>query len=496
MIIYIDKKSVPDIENIPNEVFKYLLEKATPEIERLNKLYQEYLGRGKRETQTKDNEVKVNVNYCNYVVKIVRGFFLGEPVKYDNNEKKTEKAFFSSNPQEVSVKKGKVVAHEWEKVGDTVIDISPVIDAYDKQIISKVDSKIGKYLGIFGNVQELTYASDDKNPIPKSAVFMPQCCILVQDNSIEHKNLFFMLFEQRERINHQKYYAVTVYTDKTEKEYESSDLSTFMFTASEAKEHYFGEVPCINYDNDDDRQSDIEQIASLSEAYSDLLSNRLTDKKKFIDAILALYGFELPENGKGDLLENKIIDGIPTDAKIEYIQKIFDESSVKILGDDLVRDIHKMSFTVDMSDEDFSGNITGVALGMKFMPMSHLAKTKILNMDEGLKKRFELYNNWLVKKQVMKPVSKSELDVVFTVDMPSNLKELVDIVEALEGRVDEATLLSLLPFVKDPVEMAKTMEAKNKEKQKQYLDSFGKHNPLEEHSEGEETETHEEDLDE
>lgn len=496
MIIYIDKKSVPDMENIPNEVFKYLLEKAKPEVDRLNQLYNEYLGRAKEGGEKKDNEVKVKVNYCNYVVKIVRGFFLGEPVKYDNNEKKTEKAFFTSNPQEVSVKKGKVVAHEWDKVGEEKIDISPVIDAYDNQIISKVDSKIGKYLGVFGNVQELLYASDDENPIPKSAVFKPQCCILVQDNSIEHKNLFFMTFEKRERINHQKYYAVTVYTDKTEREYESSDLASFMFTGANSKEHYFGEVPCINYDNDDERQSDIEQISSLSEAYSDLLSNRLTDKKKFIDAILALYGFELPENGKGDLLENKIIDGIPVDAKIEYIQKIFDESSVKILGDDIIRDIHKMSFTVDMSDEAFSGNITGVALGMKFMPMSYLAKTKILNMDEGLKKRFELYNNWLVKKNVMKPVSKSEIDVVFTIDMPSNLKELVDIVVALQGRVDEATLLSLLPFVKDPVEMAKTMEAKNKEKQKQYLDSFGSHNPLEEHTEGKETEDSEADVDE
>lgn len=486
MIIYIDKKSVPDIENIPNEVFKYLLEKAKPEIERLNMLYQEYLGRIKKEEKLKDNEVVVNVNYCNYIVKIVRGFFLGEPVKYDNNEEKTEKAFFASNTQEVSVKKGKVVAHEWEKVGNIKIDISPVIDAYDRQIISKIDSKIGKYLGIFGNVQELIYASDDKIPFPKSAVFMPQCCILVQDNSIEHKNLFFMVFEQREKINHQKYYAVTVYTDKTEREYESSDLASFMFTATEPKEHYFGEVPCINYDNDDDRQSDIEQIVSLSNAYSGLLSNRLTDKNKFIDAILALFGFELPKDGKKDLKENKMIDGVPADARIEYIQKIFDEASVKILGDDLVRDIHKMSFTVDMSDEAFSGNITGVALGMKFMPMSYLAKTKILNMDEGLKKRFELYNNWLVKKSVMQPVSTSEIDVVFTVDMPSNLKELVDIVVALQGRVDEATLLSLLPFVKDPVEMAKIMEAKNKEKQKQYLDSFGHRNPLENISEGEE----------
>lgn len=497
MIIYIDRSAVPDTENISNDVFKYLLEKAKPEILRLDKLYNDYLGRVKEVIhEEKDpDEVKVNINYGKYVVDIVRGFFLGEPIKYDNNEISDEKPLFAAKGAvEASVKNGKVIKHEWDKVGKREnIDISPIISAYNSQTISKVDSKIGKYMGMFGNVQELLYASDEEEPKPKSAVILPQNCILVQDNSIEHRDIFFMVFEEREHVNNrQKYYAVTVYTDKTETYYESENLDTFMFTKGESKEHYFGFVPCVNYDNDDERQGDLEQVAPLSEAYSRLMSDRLTDKRKFIDSILALYGFELPDEDSKNLKENKLIDGVPTDARIEYIQRVFDENSVKILGDDLVRDIHKISMTVDMSDESFSGNVTGVALDMKFMPMGMLTKAKIRNMDEGLKRRFELYNAWLVTKGVMQPVSKNDIDVVFTIDMPSNLKETVEIVVQLEGRVDEQTLLALLPFVKDPAEMAEIMRKQKEENKKAFMDSFGNNNPSETDDKEEKTEVNNE----
>ena len=486
MVLYIDKSSVPDPENIPNDVFKYLLEKAKPKAQQLAGLYDIYLGRDCQGTEEKD-EIHVNVNYAKYNVDLLGGFFLGEPVKYDSNEKSGEKPLFSaSGAKKAVVKNGNVVEYDGRKKDEKkAVDISPVLSAYDAQVIAKVDSKIGKFMGIYGQAQELLYASDEAEPKPKSTVLHPQNCILVRDNTVEHRNIFFMTYEEREHVDHQKYYAVTVYTDKTERYYESVDLDSFMFRPAEPKEHYFGAVPCVNYDNNDDRQGDVEQIASLSKAYSNLLSDRLTDKHKFIDAILAIFGFSLPDDGDNgekaarNLKENKMIDGIPTDARIEYIQRVFDETSVKVLSDDLVRDIHKMAMTVDMSDESFSGNITGVALEMKFMPMSFLTKTKIRNMDEGLKRRFELYNNWLCKKGVMQPVSKNDVDVIFTVDMPSNLTETVDIVQKLEGRVDEQTLLAQLPFVKDPVEMAEIMKKQKEENKKQLMDSFGKSNPLE-----------------
>lgn len=480
MIIYIDRAAVPDTENISNEVFKYLLNHARPEIKRYDDLYRAYLGKNKPEKADK-NEVRVNINYVKYVVDIVRAFYLGEPVKYDSNDESN--AANDGKPlsggTEVTVRNGKVIKHEWDAIAGRKLDIRPILNAYDKQVISKVDSKIGKYISLFGEAQELLYASDDDIPQPKSCVFAPQECILVRDNTVEHRDLFFMTFEERERVpNEQKYWAVTVYTDKSERKYESTDLESFYFVAAEPKETFFGAVPCVNYDNDDERQGDAEQLVGLSEALSDLMSDRLTDKKKFIDSILAIFGTEL-DNDEADgesaaekLRKYKMIDGLPIDARIEYIQKVFDENSVKVLCDDLIREIHKVSMTVDMSDEAFSGNVTGVALSMKFLPMSFLAKSKIRSMDEGLKRRFELYNTWLSRNMGVPTVPTSDIDVVFTIDMPSNLSEMTDIVQKLEGRVDEKTLLSLLNFVKDPDEMAKIMEKKKEENKKQFLDSF------------------------
>ena len=73
-------------------------------------------------------------------------------------------------------------------------------------------------------------------------------------------------------------------------------------------------------------------------------------------------------------------------------------------------------------------------------------------MEQGLKERFQLYNRWLVTMGEMKPVGVEDVDVVFTVDLPVNEAEVVDMVTSLQGIVDDQTLLSQLWFVSDPKE--------------------------------------------
>ena len=52
----------------------------------------------------------------------------------------------------------------------------------------------------------------------------------------------------------------------------------------------------------------------------------------------------------------------------------------------------------------------------------------------------------------MKPVGIEDVDVVFTVNLPVNEGEVVDMVARLQGIVDDQTLLSQLWFVSDPKE--------------------------------------------
>ncbi len=225
----------------------------------------------------------------------------------------------------------------------------------------------------------------------------------------------------------------------------------------EVRYHWFGAVPMIDYANNDERQGDFEQILSLIDAYDALMSARLTDKKKFVDALLVFFGMTLAEDDERRLAVEKFIDGAPLDARAEYIQKTFNESEVQVLADALVREIHKMTLTVDMSDEQFSGNSSGQALKLKMLAMDQLVGRKMRRMERGLRERMALYNHELVVRGVMPVVDHTQVDVIFTPNLPINEGERVDLVCKLQGIVDDQTLLSQLWFISDPAEAAEIM---------------------------------------
>mgnify|MGYP000778588092 FL=1 len=57
----------------------------------------------------------------------------------------------------------------------------------------------------------------------------------------------------------------------------------------------------------------------------------------------------------------------------------------------------------------------------------------------------------------MAPVGVNDIDVVFTLSMPINESEIVQMVTSLQGIVDDRTLLSQLWFVRDPAEAAENI---------------------------------------
>lgn len=145
-----------------------------------------------------------------------------------------------------------------------------------------------------------------------------------------------------------------------------------------------------------------------------------------------------------------------------------------MLCKDIIREIHKMTLTVDMTDENFAGNSSGQALMLKLMVMNMLVKNKMRSLEKGLKKRFEMYNHWLNVKGEMSLIDKKELDVVFTVAMPIDKPTIINMVTQLRGIVDDKTLLSQLWFIKDVDEVIENVKKQKAEEQQQYLDTFAK----------------------
>lgn len=443
MICYIDRAELGDVEALNPAVLLYLIQKAEQANSRYTRLERYYRGEyAQLYPRPEPEEVRVYINYAKYVVDVALGYYLGQPVKYDHNP--TRHAVSPSGGQ-----------GEPQRTPDAAqpIELTPLLRCYDRQHISQADLEIGRSMGVMGEGLELCYASSDAHPQPKSAAIDPRNGILVCDTSVEHHKLCALIWEKRETTQRTPYYALTLYTDRTERDYRSDSLKNAIFhQVGETREHFFGAVPVIAYANNRQRQGDFEQITSLIDAYNQLMSSRLTDKKQFVDALLVFFGMTLREGDEAKLAREKFLDGAPLDARAEYIQKTFDEQSVQVLADALVREMHKMTLTVDMSDEKFAGNSSGQALKLKLLTMELLVKGKMRQMEQGLKERFQLYNRWLVTMGEMEPVGVEDVDVVFTVNLPVNEAEVVQMVTSLQGIVDDQTLLSQLWFVSDPKE--------------------------------------------
>lgn len=476
MSIYISRTDCPDVENIPSGVLAYIIRKHQHQCKRLDSLHEFYMNRNHPPITDTEHGKSIAVPYSRLIVELLKGYYLGEPIKYDGDDDTHD---IGSQAVLATVKNGNVV--RYNKLKDTIDDtIEPILEAYKNQTISEVDNKLGEHIGIYGEAYELVYVSDDSTP--KSTVIDPRCCVMVRDDTVEHRKMFFLTYEYLERISGARYVRATVYTDRTKTVYEAPDLFKGDFIPTgEKMPLFFGEVPVIEYENNNNRIGDFEQEMSLIDAYNNVLSDRVTDKARFIDSVLAVFGADIDDEMKKDLKEWRLLSGLPIESRIEYIQKVFDENSVHILADDISTEIHKQSMTVDFSDVSF-GNASGQALKLKLLTMTMLIKNKIRSFEKGLKKRFEIYNKFYNIVSNMPLINKNNITPIFSISIPIDENNIVDMVCKLQDIVDDETLLNLLWFVKDPRKVIEKMKVQRKERQSQYADAFGIRTKFEENT--------------
>ena len=146
--------------------------------------------------------------------------------------------------------------------------------------------------------------------------------------------------------------------------------------------------------------------------------------------------------------KNKVMM-LDMDGDASFLTRQFDESSLDVLRQAVVSDIHKISCVPDLTDESFSGNSSGVAIKYKLLGLEQLTKTKERYFAEGLKIRLQLISNILGIKGSAK-VDVSDIEITFNRSLPANVLEEAQIASTLSGIVPQRTLLSNLSMVKDP----------------------------------------------
>lgn len=385
------------------------------------------------------HQVNVVTNHALYIVNTNVGYLLGAPVNY---------------------------------LASDGVDISMIKERYDEQTISNLDVELETDASIFGHAFERLYLDESKQIC--STIVDPREMILVYDDTVQHKKMFAIIYSKiygPDGKEEKNAYNLTILTDKTIQE---CSLREEKFADEEDGDrpfHGFDEVPIIEYKNNRNRVGDFEPVISLIDAVNILQSDRVLDREKLVDAILAISGMTLTPEQKKDLKNGRVISGIPAGADIQYIVKNINEADAETLYKTLVASIHKISSTPDMSDENFANNSSGVAIKYKLLAFEQHIKDKERYFDSGLMNRLRIYSDGKFDGKTV--------ETQFTKSLPENLLELAQVINNLDGIVSRETLLSWLPAIKDPAEEVEATENEKSERIKQNKTNSGTSEPSE-----------------
>lgn len=333
------------------------------------------------------------------------------------------------------------------------------------------DQENALMLSICGKTYEYTYAAEDEAMLKEKPID-PQNAFIVYDQSIEHAPLFGVYYyqkksdldEQEEKSEDLIYFIVMTETEL--RYYEAEKGSEDEVPPYEVQQHNLGRIPLIEYKNNRFAIGDFAQQIGLIDAYNTMTADRINDKEQFIDAILAIYGAVLGDTAEEsqqameDLHDQKLLE-LPLDAKAEYLVRQLDESGMETLRQALKEDIYTFSHVPNLTDENFVGNSSGVAMEYKLLGLEMLTKIKERWYRRGLRDRIKIFCHFLSLKGF--DLEPGDIEIVFSRSLPKNLLELSQIISNLDNTVSDKTLLALLPFVEDPDAEIEALRAQKEE---------------------------------
>lgn len=406
------------------ELIYKLIQKHTQERQRLKGLKKYYMGEHailKHERRNKNApNFKTVANHAKDIADTATGYFMGNAIKYNNTAEG---------------------------------DIESLLVAFDGAEIDQVDTQNALNMSIYGRAYEYIYAKEGLTELDSTSVD-PENVFLVYDDSIERKVLFAVYYyEIKDDTKDATKYQAEVFTQNLHYHIVLRDSSTGTTQDEQVEPHNLGQVPIIEYRNNHFAIGDYEQQISLIDAYNSLMGNRVNDKEQAVESILVLYGAQLADNledareAMSILAEEGLLE-LPTDAKADFLKNALDENATEILRKALKEDIYTFSHVPNLTDENFAGNSSGVAMEFKLLGLEMITKTKEANYKRGIRQRISIFAHYLGMQQIA--LEAHSIVPQFSRGLPKNLLELSQVINNLEGKVSLRQLISLLPFVEDP----------------------------------------------
>lgn len=216
------------------------------------------------------------------------------------------------------------------------------------------------------------------------------------------------------------------------------------------EDNLLGALSLLPFANNCQGCGDFEMVTGLVDAYNLLLSGAMDDMQSVANAFLALYGLQGTTEDDIEQANRTRILSLSEGGRAEFVVKNLNHEALGQLEENLRRSIFQLSMTPDLSDQAFSGNVSGVAMQYKLWGIEQVRSAKERSFTDGLRRLLTTLSSGVRVLGGRADFTQGEW--TFYKNLPQNHTELAQTLLSLSPLLSTQTILEHLPWVADPQE--------------------------------------------
>jgi SPP1 family phage portal protein len=455
-----------NVTTINEKTIKTLIDKASIKHAEVKKLYERYKQTsegvpvmtrvfvidGKVQTDKINN--KVANDFFGEIVNMKIGFFCGIPISYVIDKTKYQieqvkdaalgiigkvKQFVKGQQPETET----VMSPKYDENNQVLIDFNKL------NSVSDLDLETSKKATICGYCGRLPYIDVDKSVRLK--LIDPWECIWIGDSIEEPAGAI-------------RYYDIISYeADGTEKKTSIAEVYNAAYITYYKKDskgdyvldpdkqplkHFFGQVPLFGFANNEEMMSDIGASSlTLIDAYDKMTSDMSSESEQWRLAYMLFKNCGITGETITAARQTGAFSVQGDNADAGFIVKdipiAFQEYFLKVLENN----IYRFTATPNMNDQNFSGNITGVAIKEKFRPFEDKCKRSELKFVKSYRTQYKMLCT--VWADINIDIDWMDIDFIFTRNYPENKIEEGQFLRDTKGIISEQTRFSHSSLIED-----------------------------------------------
>lgn len=372
---------------------------------------------------------RIVTNYCKIITNTYSGYICGKPVSYTSN--------------------------------DDITEIQECINYNDDNAenIAWLNNAL-----VFGIAYELQWL-DESAEVRYSQV-NPLNALAVYDNTLNSELLYFVRWYDADNFDDSNIIYLEVYSKNAVMKYRAHGIGGELELV-ETTANYFNDVPVSVFRLNDDEESIFNSVMALNDAYNELQSSEVDDYQAWVDSYLTLVGCDAEKDDIASMKEDRVLI-LPEGAQAAWLTKNASDTQIVNMLNNIKENIFKVTACPDMADENFLAQ-SGTALAYKLVGFENVASGIVAQFTKAIQRRIELMCNILSLKAT--DAVWRDVNINFVRNLPVNITETIQLINALKGTVSDKTLLAQIPFIDDVESEIEAVQAQKEENMA--LFSFG-----------------------